>query len=1258
MAWLRVFFLSFLLVFSACSPSMFSGKNGDSRLEAQRGSREGKPSCPSLELAGDRLTTAEFRGLLQCFNSNGSIQPLADWIASSSDQSVAPLVDTLNRFLFAPGAPRDESRSILEQLNETGDLEPFLKKLFSVFEEGEAIARAASNLDTDHNAVIREKVRGLTAEQAYRAAHALDRMSKQPSYESLRAALIRFNPPSDVRKKLVQATSRITQAFEQDPSAQAIAAKMSPQELVVLFRQILGRDVAEFQSRFASAELVLRTLGADQARRLDDVLRLVSSLNGPVSCMNDGRRFDDAWKYINQEFAHQPGLELNEFVTHFAATTALVIRDFCSVPSGFYGAFPSFFDLATSNIGPPALEWVHRLREAGIAYDLSQFLARHRDDVVLLFSELNRAEVLAPAILAISSMNDADARDFLSVAREFVGGEVVLSEAEVEQATSFISALVQAGEPSKLSESLGAVQFIFKQGTQHPWFDGIRSAVLEVRWQDAPALFRSERAGAGIKFLWELSRDDRLSGLILDVFKLFRSSPETKFDLASRENWNTRADFHRKSLSDFSLQKFQLSQSDQDQACRRLRYDQKWETQFADYFLCLGRPSDLAEQYQGLADRGLFRPFIETFSKWPWNRDQFRVMLPGFRDFIESGDLGLLIEKGGAAFSAVSDPLIHSMARAIGQARAEGKSFLNRLALLTREAAFFRDLRLLLDGTSRTYPLPALAAFPDAQQVEKYLRAKECVVSESEIQNRIQEIRENWAQALPRRDPGEWRNFLSQLATPGGNRTVQGIVRAFSLGKGERANGEKRFTPSDLHQFLARSSQSAQPISVYDENLRTTRVGVFTGLERLEWLLRSADFKFFLPTNFAEKFMAEIAQAWGDEPREQWPASIRERFGSSQPKTLAEVVDELESMLKQYENLGGLPKIENCDHLADGLGIPKDPRHWFRAPVPNRIRARLFQIHQMLPLIREELEIQAGSRVAGMKIIREIAFQFWDAGTIPVLTQAGQLGVIHAVSRIFSERVFVAQHASAERGLTQLFRDPELGAALGGVIQFAARSPVLDHLLKSQISFDSVQVGLEALLLIAQHVPQGSMKLVSDRLTQSPDSEWVGFGKWIDQVKPLTRAELQPMFGELVSLSDRDDASRGSAFGRVIGGVWKTSADTRLVLEWAFALLGEVDQITAMPTLDSSDRQKLVRMLREFTGYLAEDDGSVRATSARNAREQWISDSLRGPSFDRLADWVCQNPRDAAATLRRLIMSFRSNEFQKFLMTAARQLPR
>jgi len=406
---------------------MFSGKNGDSRLEAQRGSREGRPSCPSLDLAGDRLTTAEFRGLLQCFNSNGSIQPLADWISASSDQAVAPLVDTLNRFLFAPGAPREESRSILEQLQESGELEPFLKRLFTVFEEGDAIARAVSHINTNNNAQVRTKLQSLTPEQAYRAIHALNRMMKQPSYASMRRAVLDFNPPAEVRKQLIQATSRITQAFQRDPSAQAIAARMSPRELVSLFRQILGRDSSKFQSRFASAELVLRTLGADQARRLDQVLRLVSSLNAPVSCMNDGRRFDDAWKFINEEFTHKPGLELNEFVTHFAATTALVIRDFCAVPQGFYQEFPSFFDLATSNIGGPALEWVHRLTEVGIAYDLSRFMSDHREDIVLLFSELNRAEVLTPAVLAISSMNDADAEDLLGIARDLIGGEVVPS---------------------------------------------------------------------------------------------------------------------------------------------------------------------------------------------------------------------------------------------------------------------------------------------------------------------------------------------------------------------------------------------------------------------------------------------------------------------------------------------------------------------------------------------------------------------------------------------------------------------------------------------------------------------------------------------------------------------------------------------------------------------------------------------------------------------------------------------------------------
>jgi hypothetical protein len=223
-------------------------------------------------------------------------------------------------------------------------------------------------------------------------------------------------------------------------------------------------------------------------------------------------------------------------------------------------------------------------------------------------------------------------------------------------------------------------------------------------------------------------------------------------------------------------------------------------------------------------------------------------------------------------------------------------------------------------------------------------------------------------------------------------------LRLFTLPEGEAANPFQRYHRDDLVKFLLPRSKDYRTILYYYPGETTPRVRLVNSLDRLELVVINADLQFMLPDNFGLKFLAVLAEAYGDEPYESWPEELQRRYprgSGKRPLTLKEAYQQMEKTENLFSKLVGFPKLEECSPGDGPAYDPADPADRpyetkLRMPalsgapewlVPFDIKAHVFNIAQVLPVLKENLPGSNGTpeSAGGLRIIRDLLWEIYSS---------------------------------------------------------------------------------------------------------------------------------------------------------------------------------------------------------------------------------------------------------------------------------------
>lgn len=1073
---------------TACSPASWLGGTGSSFVapKAFDNPSTSEKSCSEIDFRNDTFQPRSFRALMGCLNSDGSLNHIQQLIASASDDDLMPLVRVLNEGFFDPVSFRLSDQALV-LLKESGLFRRHLLNLARLVEDSDAVTTIVRALD-----------RAMT-----RAPQIVRRLQDWRSLESLRSGRDREVALDVSSRGLALLKSRAVQTlvrrFSEIPEQRLHAileATDIPQELIaVFFDEAASGKIDAFARALLSGETPESTLEGVRHASLffgqifhqnSSLVRAASeaarSLTPPLTCASIGVRFDDPLSFALSELRASPNLD--EFRRKAIVRFGLLLtggQSFCDFPRPALDAFASIQKLAAG----ASAEGFYRFLRATAPIDL---LLRERIlqdpaflKVIPLLSALVDEALLSDVLFVLSH--------FLGDAARVPNRNGLLREgASATRESMEWASAIKSVRSSDWSTFLRFAQHQIRQGT---WERFIESFQETLQVGDESPLYGlwlrlfevDERGTSGIVSLVRLSRSASFAPAVREWVGLMESGKLE--DLLFRVFALLRQDTSH--LSEIpKLQGRRLSKP----MSVRLKHDLNSEE--LERWARLGRPSRTANAYDaciGLATAAneekffrclaLDRPFeglAKAFLRLPdadratfmramkefWDTLDDRTRLSIFREFrtVRWKD------KRGAKFDLTAFATMirdrvafERMSRWLEPILADG-TWLRALEQ-TREQASQLGTETMTNRLAGAHTSPAI--------IERRIREVECLSDASRLRLRARQVTSNFLHGVSNYEiqngvmKSEWTypelriklaSVLDKMNSPAAQAQDRSISSAM-------ANVLSRFGSEyeSLSQFLWTRSQDESLVLWYEPGAAQPSVRLMSSLDRLESVLIAGNFSVaeWMPFNFSYRFMGLLAEAWGDEPFEEWPLDIRRKFqAKGRPQTLSEALDEIESTLSRVESLVGYPAPESCINGSIPQLSPLAGKF-----VPRRIKEHLFNARQVLPVLKENLPRSGGAQQGGLKVLRRLFFEllystpesnrspkYEKENNLSIIVDAVRVGLLRNLSRAMKD--VPARHAPSAalaNGLTVVARSPLFAPLLNVTVEAQSKRGTLTSYL-------------------------------------------------------------------------------------------------------------------------------------------------------------------------------------------------------------------
>lgn len=310
---------------------------------------------------------------------------------------------------------------------------------------------------------------------------------------------------------------------------------------------------------------------------------------------------------------------------------------------------------------------------------------------------------------------------------------------------------------------------------------------------------------------------------------------------------------------------------------------------------------------------------------------------------------------------------------------------------------------------------PIVSLF-DRERLKRWVTNKECMFPDSkdseiratQILDDFDNALDNWSlqKGQPRRSYtlGDFKVMLAptmeKLAKPELNALDKPLIESllelmtyFTMDSGHKINQHQHLSTDDFLKWVEDRASDYKLITFYykDETGRYEeypRVRLVNSLDRMELVLIESDFQvnllgLQLAGNSSLQYSAELAQAWGDEPRDIWPDQIKSLYPpGSKVQKIADVVQDMYNSAGMFDDLIGFPTLPNCKQTSDPNDPPdvqKQEATWpknksgIHLPETGPLRdieRNLYNLNQVLSVLGE-------SKPEGLKILRDLMFELY-----------------------------------------------------------------------------------------------------------------------------------------------------------------------------------------------------------------------------------------------------------------------------------------
>ena len=1095
-------YLSFVvvsaLVFSACSPGMFSGKPNDSVAGIQS-YRRINTSCSQLNLSSSQLDTPTFRKLVDCFNSEGGLDSVAKLVHDLPEAELSPVVQALNRYLLSQPKMLFQIESSLNALKARGDLDSFFGQSLTIFKHPqfvqELIGFLADAGSKESLQLLAHLAPELNAEQVATGIDAGLSITGAQAFQSFQLHLRGASPSGRDLLGLsqdIQAFYQSRGAGNMDLTRDLLKASVDGR-LFQLWDDVIGTGSEKIAENVALQSTVMEALFGDNAALGHDIASLFHYLNGPLDCLSDSKEIPNANMNVFREISLLPTSEVANYIRRTNFLTILAVKPFCNFPPELSQYYGSMIALAETSAIEPAATLLKSLYQNGLAEPVVGFIADTGKDntqgiqiLLPVLSELTERGAWPDILLNLSLLRPEDRKSFTALVSYWLSPSADLAGRSPYDLTTFAMKDVSAQRIYHLLQGVGEI-IASDEKVIEPLLQSLRSGYYANGFHpfvEMGSSFLSDAASHqelfaslakisqhdsfpnALTLLATMSKDGRLRDVVessLTLFHKFSLQGASQVVAASEPVFTARR-AHNLSGADLKLAPFTRGLFPADDPCSRLSIAKRFEDEIPDYFGCADQKGGYDSLSQAFAvlnnehaedGRKYLNIPMDLINQWDMKTDQARELINVVLRSGHDGSLDrltglfplVITQKVGGAGPALR-PLIDVIKPVMEKARES----LHRVLDFVAEMMVRPDLPAVLDYAeklSQAKPEPSsarvLPAF-DLKEIMHSVHVKECVKDSESQMKRTLELVDDYQNAIsawelvdghPRRSwkideiHAEVAPIFKKLGDPAQSSSEKpllnaafNVVQYFSLKPGDKKVTQKsHYAPEELGRWFNDRAKDYRVISYLYPGETKPRAKLVTSLDRLEEVLVGADFKFALPDNFALKFLQMVGESWGDEDRSVWPAEIQNRFPYPKaPPTLRKTYEKIAKTLRTYEDLLGLPKLHECEDI--GLQKDdKDPTTVWRMPnfiIPNWVKANLFNLHEVLSVLEENLPDSGTSQAGGLKLLRDL---FWElhsssplvglspnAGwenNLSLVARVGRLGIPRQLSRQLQE--FVSQ---------------------------------------------------------------------------------------------------------------------------------------------------------------------------------------------------------------------------------------------------------
>jgi hypothetical protein len=1069
------------LSFNACSMGLFSdGK--DASVLAQKPYRPGNSLCANIDIRSNDVSVPQFRELLACLNSNGSLAEVQKLTDLMTDEELLPLVRVGNEQFFKNPVYLYQFEKTFSQWVAQGLITEDLDQIGALIRNDawvRSLLAMMAKADPKLYPALELIARDLGSEKLARTFEALVSFIESPAFKSLQEQLRKpGQSPLSIEEmaRSIMAYIRAQRAPGRVDVDRRVLRALADGSLFRVLDDFslslspagdLRETVAKFSAlsnQLSARESRLFGIGPRRdAERFLDLLGLVNGMHAPISCLKGTQVVPDGVMFVLRELSSRSTQEADHFLRRENLLNLSLLSSICEFPEALTKHYSALQSLSSTDTLFTAVEFaksfyrngaaeflVDSLGGEGSGAGLHSSLLSPMADLMPVLSELSSRGAMEDLYLLASSIRLEDrARwqeffSFLVEGRaELDGSSIydVLYDTIIRADENLIADLMHgfdgfmSRQDDVFAPALRSMRRVILMNNVHPILD-VFIGMLKNSTQNRDffeAVFKmarkhpSEFEGA-IRLVGDMTREDdgRLKDVIaatVRVFSKFAAKGESagkveKQEVPSFDPVFLRA--HQWSRKDLVAVVPQLLPewkgcSGLSPTVRLDLYENPAHADALDQYLqCLdsdGKHADIVSVLHYLrgektsAGKPLLHHWLDQMHALDLSPTAIQQVIRSFFNLYDEGTLFRAVDVlpwwlsydfdggKGSAPSTLLSPLIDvigGIVRKAGDSLVRIEKFAGALVPEDSVPGALEFVNSVMKSQPAVTPFTDTVAYP-VGPFQAPLWQYECLSRPSDQAARADRLVRDYQDAVtawrvdslgrPRYEwsKNELRNGLAPLAQkfgdPGQGPVLAKLVdfiRMVSLQPGERPVQGRLHQWSELRDWLTLRASDSHLIPYFYPGEENPRLKMASTLDLFELLVINADFNVILPENFALKFLGLVGRAWGDEPRSLWPADIQQMYArGGRPQTLREAFKDIKSMQGFAEALIGYPDLPDCPRGRTGQhGI---------SLIPLAVKARVFNLSQILSVIERNLPDSSGPYRGGMKILRDILYQLWSS---------------------------------------------------------------------------------------------------------------------------------------------------------------------------------------------------------------------------------------------------------------------------------------